>query len=178
MVNNLLISVSCPDKVGLLSALAGRLFDLGGDLGDTSLAVLGETAEFTAICAFPDDLDAVTVGGELRQLPELRNASLEVRPYERNPMPRHHAPVTHRVECEGVNRPGLIARLSEIFQDCGANIVRLNADRQDRMGEHHYLISVAVAIPDDRADACLATLANTAGQLGQIFRWHVVDQGL
>ena len=36
-----LVSVFCPDRTGLIAAIAGRLFDLGANLGDTSFTVLG-----------------------------------------------------------------------------------------------------------------------------------------
>jgi len=41
-----LVSVFCPDRKGLISDIAGRLFELGGNLGDTTFAVLGEAAQF------------------------------------------------------------------------------------------------------------------------------------
>ncbi|CCQ72650.1 glycine cleavage system protein R [Magnetospira sp. QH-2] len=178
MANNLLISVFCPDRVGLISALTARLFDLGGDLGDTTFAVLGEGAEFTSICEFPADLTSEYVRAELADLPQLAGATIEVRPFELDPGPQPQARVTHHVECEGVNRPGLVARMTEIFQEYGANIVRLAADRQDRKGEDYYLTRIAAFIPEERADSCLATLANTAGELRQIIRWHRTEDGI
>jgi len=39
------ISVMSRDRVGLVAAIAGCLFDLGGDLSDTTFAVLGGGAE-------------------------------------------------------------------------------------------------------------------------------------
>ncbi|GAB6052911.1 hypothetical protein JCM17960_17310 [Magnetospira thiophila] len=178
MAHNLLISVFCPDRVGLISAITARLYDLGGDLGDTSFAVLGDAAEFTSICQFPDNITADGLQVEMADLPELAGATLEVRPFERNPGPQPLSQVTHHVECEGVNRPGVVARMTEIFQEYGANIVRLAADRQDRKGEDHFLTRIAAYIPDERADACLATLENTAAELRQIIRWHRTEDGI
>ncbi len=48
-----LISILCPDRAGLVAAIAGHLFDLGVNLRDTSFAVLGQGAEFTAVCVSP-----------------------------------------------------------------------------------------------------------------------------
>lgn len=178
MATNLLISVSCIDRVGLISALAGRLFDLGGDLGDTTFAVLGEAAEFTTICEVPDEVRATEVADGLADLPELAGASIDVRPFELDPGPQPTSLVTHAIECEGPNRPGLIARLTEILQEFGANVVRLNTDLQTRNGEDTCLIRIAAWIPKDRAASCLAAFANTAGELRQLFRWHEVEDGI
>jgi len=49
MAHDVRIAISCPDRTGLLSALTGRLFDLGADMGDASFAVLGEAAEFATV---------------------------------------------------------------------------------------------------------------------------------
>ena len=55
---NVLVSVFCPDRTGLVSAIAGRLFEIGANLGDTSFAVLGAGAEFSAICDIPAHVSA------------------------------------------------------------------------------------------------------------------------
>ena len=57
MSTTVLVSIIGPDRVGLVSAVTSRLFDLGADLGDTSFAVLGGGAEFTAICEFPGGME-------------------------------------------------------------------------------------------------------------------------
>jgi len=62
----------------------------------------------------------------------------------------------------GGDRPGLIARLSEVFGSFKANIVRLDAQRVPEQGL--YVPPLAVAIPE-RDEACLNTVANTAGEL-------------
>ena len=35
MTKTALISVLCPDRVGVVAAMTGQIFDLGGNLGDT-----------------------------------------------------------------------------------------------------------------------------------------------
>ena len=36
-----LITIFCHDRTGLVSAITGRLFEIGANLGDTSFAMLG-----------------------------------------------------------------------------------------------------------------------------------------
>ena len=59
-----------------------------------------------------------------------------------------------------------MARLTEAFAEFEANIVRMDSQRAVGGGEGHYLIRFEVWIPEARAVACLATVANTAASLG------------
>ncbi len=172
-----LISIFSPDQMGLVTAVAGRLFDLGANMGDTNFAVLGEGAELTSICELPDDLAADAVSDELKSLPALRDGRVAVRPFE---LATHHGPegrITHVVQFEGRDQPGLVARLSEVFQDFDANIVRMNTERTPGTEGDHHTARFDVYIPGRRADACLAALGNTAGWMGQTFRWETVPAG-
>ena len=81
MAHDMRIVVACPDRTGVLAAIASRLYDLGADFGDTSFAVLGEAAEFVAICRLPDDFDAQEVERQLSLVPELAAAAISISPF-------------------------------------------------------------------------------------------------
>jgi glycine cleavage system transcriptional repressor len=168
-----LISITCPDRVGLVSAVSGRLFELGANLGDTTFAVLGGGAEFTSVVELPEDMELEAADAELRVLPELEAADISV---TRFALPPVHGPlgrVTHTITVTGGDRPGLIARLSEVFVQFGANIVRLNAERIDAPGGgSQYAVTFAVNLPEGGARSCLATVANTAGSLALTCHWE------
>lgn len=166
------ISVSCPDRVGLIAALTGRLFDLGGNLGDTTFAVLGGAAEFSSVVELPDDTVLGDVEAELRALPELEGATLTVAPFALDPVHGPAALATHRITVSGGDRPGLVARLSETFGDFGANIVRLDAEHIPGPAGVQYAVLIAVHIPPAKTASCLATVANTAGSLSLSCHWE------
>lgn len=162
-MSTVLISIFCPDRTGLVAAITGHLFDIGANLGDTSFSMLGTGAEFTSVCDLPADISAAEAESGLAALPELQRARVSVRPFE---LDAAHGPagrITHRIVVSGGDRPGLVARLSEVFGQFSANIVRMDAQRVPEQGL--YATRFAVAIPPERADACLATVANTAGEL-------------
>lgn len=175
MPDNALVNIIGPDRVGLVAAVSGCLFDLGCNLVDTTFSVLGGGAEFTAVCELPDGLALDTVDGELRSLPETADSKVAVSPFS---LATSHGPsgeITHRIEVTGGDRPGLIARLSEVFVEYGANIVRLNARKSaDALGQDLYEVAISVWIPPERAQSCLATVANTAGELGLNYLSHEV----
>ncbi|MDA0239435.1 MAG: ACT domain-containing protein, partial [Proteobacteria bacterium] len=80
-------------------------------------------------------------------------------PFRFEPIQPPEGQITHQIEVLGGDRPGLIARLCEVFGEFGANIVRLNAET---VGDGKYSVKFSVAIPERSRSACLATVANTA----------------
>ncbi|MGH6961324.1 MAG: ACT domain-containing protein, partial [Dongiaceae bacterium] len=102
---------------------------------------------------------------------ELKDAKLTAAPfaYQATHAPSGH--ITHRIEIIGDDSPGLIARLSEAFVEFGANIVRLNSERIPGTSGARYATRIAVSIPEGRARACLATVANNAAELHMTCRW-------
>jgi glycine cleavage system transcriptional repressor len=161
-----LVSILAQDRVGLVSEIADHLFEAGVNLGDTTFAVLGTGAEFTAVCDLPEELTLQTLEQGLTQLPSLASAQVRVVPYTFDPRPDETGRVTHRITISGGDQLGLVARLSHVFAQHGANIARLEARKLPDAEGGLYVTRFAVAIPSDRASLCLATVANTAGALG------------
>ncbi len=165
-----LVSILCPDQVGLVAAIADQLFSQGVNLRDTTFAALGKGAEFTAICELPAGVSAATLEDGLVLLPELERAQVRVLPYAFDPVPGPMGRITHRIEVEGGDQLGLIARLAEIFAQYGANIVRLDAQKLPEADGGRYVTRFAVWLAQERCETCLAAVANTAGSMGLLSR--------
>ncbi|WP_114945655.1 glycine cleavage system protein R [Microvirga calopogonii] len=165
MASVALVSVLGPDRVGLVAAIAEHLFDVGVNLRDTTFAALGTGAEFVALCELPTDLTAADIEAGLKQLPELEGAEVRAVPYAFDPSPGPAGQITHRIAISGGDQLGLVARLSEVFKQYEANIVRLEARKLPDAEGGLYVTRFAVSIPADRTDLCLATVSNTAGSL-------------
>ncbi|MCC3303678.1 glycine cleavage system protein R [Sneathiella sp. HT1-7] len=162
-----LLSVFSKDRVGLISLVTGHLFDKGINLGDTSFAVLGKGGEFTSVIDIPADVPESELIEELRTLEGMQDADIDVRRFAFNGGDTPPTDITHHIRCEGPDQPGVLARLSEVFIDFDANIVRLKSDQIDREGQTIFVTRFSVYIPATRADNCLAALDNTASALGQ-----------
>jgi glycine cleavage system transcriptional repressor len=175
MAHNVLVSVIGPDRVGLVSALTGRLYEVGADLGDVSFAVLGTGCEFTGIVELPDDLSCEQVSGDLAQLPALADTEISVTEYRLPTVHGEAGHVSHHISVAGGDRPGLVARLTEVFVEFSANIVRMNSQRVPGSGSDRYVTDYYVAIPPVATDRCLAAVANTARQLHVECSWQRVD---
>jgi len=166
-----LISIHCEDRPGLIAGVTGRLYDLEINLGDSAFAVLGGAAEFTLLAKLPDRLTIADLERELKSLPELKDANLTVTPFGYRGSHDERARITHRIEITGDDSPGLIARLSEAFPGFGANIVWLNSESLEGAGGARFLLRLAIWVPEEKAESCLATVANTAGQMNLKCQW-------
>jgi len=165
VANTMLISILAADRTGLVAAVAGCLFDLGANLGDTTFAVLGEGAEFSSVADLPVGVRPADVRDALNALPEVAGGKVEVEPFAYKPHFGPTARVTHRITVTGGDQPGLVARLAEAFGQYRANIVHLEAQKFSDPAPGRYITRFAVSIPPDAADSCLATVTNTAGSL-------------
>lgn len=176
MSQHLLVTLFCPDRTGLVAAVAGRLFDLGANLGDTTFAVLGTAAEFSAVCEAPEDVSAEEIRDALAALPEAADARIEVRPFGLDPVADPSGRVTHRVYVRGGDRPGLVARMAEVFGQYEANIVRMSAEHVPDLAGGQYVVRFDVSVPPGAEDRCLNTAANTAGELHLTCHVEPVDR--
>lgn len=171
--NTVFINLICPDQTGLIAALAGALFDMGANLGDTTFAVLGEAAEYSALAELPADVSPAEAESTLRALAEVGpDAQLSVVPFGMASTHGPSAQITHRVLLSGGDRPGLIARLAEVFVQYKANVVRLNSERIPEGTDMRYVVRIALNIPPATETSCLATVVNTAGELGLSCAWE------
>ena len=163
------ITIACPDDRGLLAAVAGRLFELGGDLGDASFSLLGEEAQMSCVCTVPDEVTEATLEEALRALPATREGDVTVRPFRLGRTHTTSGRATHVIRVHGVDRPGLMASLAEGFTESGANVARMDAEQLERDTGRDYVMRFEVWIPPGRESACLAHAANTAESLGMTF---------
>jgi glycine cleavage system transcriptional repressor len=161
-----LISIVSPDQVGLIAAVTGRLYEAGANLADTSFSVLGSGCEFSCLAELPAGVSLENIECELAQLGVLAAADVKVSQFQFTPEHQDSAAVTHIIEVDGGDRPGLIARLSEVLMSYDANVVRMNSRRIYLAGgSSRYVTTFEVSIPPARVDGCLSALHNTAGQL-------------
>jgi len=170
-----LVSVICPDRIGLISSITGYLFDSGVNLGDTTFAVLGGGAEFTAVCELPEDMSLEEIETDLKGLEELENADVTVQRFDMSPVHSEQGRITHRIALRGGDRPGILARLSELFIQNNSNIVRLNSEHIPGERDDIYEVRIAVWIPENKVKSCLASVANTAGELHLSCKWSAVE---
>jgi glycine cleavage system transcriptional repressor len=166
MMKHYLLTLVCPDRTGLISDITGELFDLGINLCDTSFAVLGEGAEFSAVLEIPDKLSTDDVYRQLKTIQGLEQTEILLKPFTYGTLRKETGMITHHIVFEGDDQPGLVARLTELLVDYGANIVHMDTRVLRKTENSSYIIELSVWIPESRRTACLAALNNTAASLG------------
>lgn len=172
MAENALITYIGPDRAGLIAKVTGRVSDLGGDLGDVTFAALGEAAEMTLICELPKDLSLDRLQKELKALPEVQAGEVKVSHFQMKSMLGPSSRITHRIILSGGDRPGLVAKITKILDEHGANVVRMNAERLMGASGKQYISRFAISLREERAPACLAAIVSLAGELKLTFRYE------
>lgn len=161
-----LISIIGKDQTGVVSSVTGYLFEIGANLADSSFAVLGKAFEFSCVATFDATLDREELENGLANLETLNDARITVTNFHYELERSDSGEITHTVEITGGDRPGLVARISEVLVDYDANIVRMSSRRVPLDdGTFDYRTRFAINLSMDRYQALEAALYNTAGSL-------------
>jgi glycine cleavage system transcriptional repressor len=163
--NTFLISVMGLDRVGVVSAVTSYLFEIGANLADSAYAVLGKGFEFSCVAEFEAAGAAEEVEDGLKSLELLAGARISVTPFQFDLVHGESGRITHTVEITGGDRPGLVARVSEVLVDYGANIVRMSSRRTASDEGFDYRTRFAINVEGARLDALKNALSNTAGSM-------------
>ena len=135
------------------------------------MAVLGEGAEFTAVCGVPNSFSIEELSKHLHSIEELDDADIRVSNFKHGTTQNENTNVTHYVAIQGGDHPGLVARLSEVFIEFNANIVRLHSENVPCSNGDVYAIEIWASIPEKQAEHCLASISNTATSLQMKCDW-------
>lgn len=160
-----LISIIGRDRRGVVSAVTGYLFEIGANLADSAFAVLGEGFEFSCVAEFGAGAEAEEVSAGLSSLDALEGARITVSSFPFGLDRADSAVITHVVDISGGDRPGLVARISEVLMDYDANIVRMSSKRMPTGTGFDYRTRFAINVGEGRVSALEAALYNTAGSL-------------
>jgi len=166
LINDIfLVSIVGRDQVGVVSAVTGYLFETGANLADSAYAVLGEGFEFSCVAEFENDPSQTEIEEGLNSLALLEDGRITVSKFPFQLLRGEAGHITHMVEISGGDRPGLVARISEVLVDYEANIVRMSSRRVATEEGFDYRTRFAVNISGERFSALENALANTAGSL-------------
>ena len=171
-MSSILISFIGPDRPGLLADVSHMLSEKGGNISDTTLAVLGGDAELTMIYDLPKGLSLADIEAELKKNPKLSTGELSVKPHERKVAPGPSSRITHRIILAGKDQKGLLAELTKVMNDHGANIVRMNSETIRGAEGDQYIARFAVSLREEKAPSCLAGIVTIAGKLKLTFRYE------
>lgn len=120
----MVLTAAGPDQPGLVKRISAAIAESGANLEDSRMAILG--GDFALILLFAGD--AAAVGEVERRLATLNNEgllSITLRPTTRAQAARNYLP--YRIRVSGLDRQGIVAKLSSLLAGRGINVARLDS---------------------------------------------------
>jgi glycine cleavage system transcriptional repressor len=165
-----IVSAVGRDRPGIVADLAQLVYDCEANLEDSRMTLLGNEFASIFLCSgmAPELEERLSAGA--RRLEWQNRLTVFIRPLEGQPRPAVPAPGTRlfRVETQGMDRAGIVARICRTLADNRVNI----ADLQSRSlpspsGSPIYRMSVLAEVPDNLDPRSLAkALEERGAELG------------
>jgi glycine cleavage system transcriptional repressor len=165
-----IVSAVGRDRPGIVADLAQLVYDCEANLEDSRMTLLGNEFASILLCSgSAPELEQRLASGA-RRLEWENRLTVFIRPLEGQPRPAVPAPGTRlfRVETQGMDRAGIVARICRTLADHRVNI----ADLQSRSvpspsGSALYRMSVLAEVPDNLDPRVLAkALEERGAELG------------
>lgn len=159
-MNLLAVTVIGVDRPGIIAAVTGALGEVGGNLEDSSMTILGGHFAMSLIVSVAVDAQSVRaalepVTGALGLAAFVGEVSVE---------PDHTATGSpFVVSVHGADRPGIVSRLMGVIASYGGNV----SDLTTRLSGELYVVVADVEVPVEvDVDELRASLDGAAGELG------------
>ena len=153
------------DRPGIVAAVTGALLDLGGNVEDSQMSILGGHFAVMLLVEVPDGTRRQSVVerlGEVAQEHELEAISVaEVSEGGARP-----APPSHVLSVYGADRPGIVHAVSAALAEAGVNITDLETRLTGSGGAPVYVMVLEVALGDAAAADVEAALRLADGDGG------------
>ena len=154
------------DRPGIVAAVTGVLMEVGGNLEDTEMAVLGGQFAMMLVVAAPDGLERDALEAALAAPAADFELVVAVRAIE-DDVPASPAGESWTVSVYGADRPGIVHRVASLLAGGGVNIVDLSTRVIGDAARPVYAMVLEVTLPGGGDPAALqGRLAELASDLG------------
>jgi glycine cleavage system transcriptional repressor len=165
------VSVFGRDRPGIVAAVTRVLADAGCNLEDTSMTILRGHFAMMLVVSGPGELAPADLEARLDPVAGRLDLQVNVRAVTDEVTAAAAAGARFAAAVYGADRPGLVARVSEVLAAHQVNIV----DLQTRVvGEPDpvYAMHFELEVPAGRAEAVEADLRAAAAELGVELSFH------
>ncbi len=142
------------DKPGIVAAVTSALFELGLNLGETSMLRLG--GNFTIMMMVSGELEERPLEAQLKPVLEAQGMCLHVDPIHGR-LHEHVVP-NLQVTVSGADRAGIVAQVTGALAEAGFNILDLESDVAGSHEQPVYIMQIT-GISDASVEAVEAALA-------------------
>ncbi len=165
MTSRFTVSVFGRDRPGIVAAVTRVLADAGCNLEDSSMTILrGHFAMMLVVLAGPG-AGAEVLADRLGPVAGRLDLQVSVRPILDEVTRARPEGESYAIAVYGADRPGLVARVSEVLAARGVNITDLET-RVIGEPEPVYVMHFQVEVPKGLAGVVEAELAGAAAELG------------
>jgi glycine cleavage system transcriptional repressor len=142
------------DRPGIVADLAELIYDCDCNLEDSRMTILGsEFAVLLLLSGQGDDVERRLSAG-CKRLEWEKRLTVFVRPLDQSPPPSGDVVRGTPLECvvTGVDKAGIVARVTRAIEEQGANITDLQTDLrpEPESGTPMYTMRVRLVVPFDR----------------------------
>lgn len=131
------------DRPGIVAAISRVLFEFGGNIEDSRMALLGGHFATMLITALPDDADLTALESALAQATKNLDLVLSVRPVA-EAAPGHLEGRPYLLTVYGADRPGIVADVTGALAANNANITDLATHVTE---DNVYVMLIEVTLP-------------------------------
>lgn len=137
------------DRPGIVAALSKVLFETGCNLEDSSMTQLKGDFAVLLLVSLPDRTSPASLKAALKPVLEKWNLASTLR--ELSPGETGGgapAGLPHTLVVYGVDKPGIVYRVTQAAADLSINITDLRTHATESGGDHLYSLVVEVEVPD------------------------------
>ncbi len=156
------------DRPGIVAAVAGALTEVGGNVEDSAMTILG--GHFAIVLLVATDVDADRLAAALRDATSDLGLDIhvsEVGAGQASPLP------THVLSVYGADAPGILAGVTRTLADAGANVTDLET-RLLSPGDNPIYAMIIELVSQD-PDGLAGRLGTTCEELGVDHTLRVLD---
>ncbi len=151
------------DRPGIVAAISGALFELGGNIEDSRMSILRGHFAVMLIVELGGEGSRARLESELEGI--RKRLGLEaVSVSEVETLAPGGAPPSHILTVYGADRPGIVHRITSLLAERGVNVTDLST-KVAGGAEPVYVMVIEIALGDAAAGELEAALDAAAGEL-------------
>ncbi|HYZ92624.1 MAG TPA: ACT domain-containing protein [Actinomycetota bacterium] len=162
------------DRPGIVAAVAEVLFEQGCNVEDSSMTLLRGNFAIMLVLASPQGATAASLTDALRPACEKMGLVFSVQDVEDT---AHEAFATHVLTVYGADRPGILAKITELLAERHVNITDLNS-RLVGAEQPVYALLLELAIPEGAADDIERGLSEVTDEIGVDFTLRIREDDI
>lgn len=138
------------DRPGIVADVSELIYESGCNLEDSSMALMAD--QFTIMLLLSGQGEGLEerLASACRRLEIEKGISAFLKPVSETPPPSTAAGATHTIHVEGLDKAGIVYRISRYLADQGANIITLDSRMKftPESGAAVYAMKISVEIPE------------------------------